>query len=248
MPKALALPKWKRHHAEVLGALRELALEHGPARPRYFNTELTMLGSIPVAEQRARFRRGYSFSGTSGEAAIWADLWRQSSVFEVLSQSLFFYERRVPTLDLSDWKVLSRWADRLDNWAHSDTLSGYYAHLHERFPEVVAPVLVRWARSSNPWLRRQALVSQFYYRSQRCRRIPRFEDVRSLILELLGDEHFYVRRGVGWTLRELYQAYPEPAWKLLREIAPRIPAEGWYAATEKLPPARKRALRAIRRG
>jgi 3-methyladenine DNA glycosylase AlkD len=134
----------------------------------------------------------------------------------------------------------------IDNWATSDSLSSILARALEREGKAALPVYRKWNRSRNPWMRRQSLVGLYYYSSAR-KRMPPAKFVLEQLQSLLDDPHFYVQRGVGWTLRELHNV--EPALQeafVLRELA-RISSTAWFAASENYPKARKADLARARR-
>lgn len=163
----------------------------------------------------------------------------------MLSQPLFFFSQRRHKPGLEGWTRLKRFSKRIDNWVHSDLLSGLYAQFLESYPEEVYPQMVEWNRSERPWERRLSIVSLFYYASQRRQKLS-FELAVPLITSLIHDDHFYVQKGVGWALRELYNSYPEQGLDLIRSYASQIPPAGWYAATEKLSTEERASLKARR--
>jgi len=90
----------------------------------------------------------------------------------------------------------------------------------------------KWNVSSNPWMRRQSLVDMIYYASQR-RVYPPSQFVLSQVEALLTDPHFYVQKGVGWTLRELYQYDPDAQLRFVQENLHKISATAWTATGER---------------
>ena len=77
--------------------------------------------------------------------------------------------------------------------------------------------------------------------------MPKPQEVVPLLEKLLDDPHVYVQKGVGWTFRELFNAYPALARKLLKKHIYRISGIAWQAATEKLPKNEKKALLQLRK-
>lgn len=233
---------------EIVEKLSEAARDFGPAPIWYFKSEYPFLANIPVPLQRKISKSGFSFSHLpyDDQLPIWTYVWNNATHFEILSQALLFMERRQAQLDKNDWKILKTWSDRIDNWAHSDSLSSYYARLLENQPKLVYPTLRRWNVSKNPWLRRLSLTSLFYYARSR-KKQPQFADVLPLIKARIEDPHFYVQKGVGWAIREMYNVYPERTLRFLEEQAQALSALAWPAATEKLKKADKRRLSEIRK-
>lgn len=90
-------------------------------------------------------------------------------------------------------------------WDYGDDISGNeIAHLLKEFPSKVKPVLRRWSRGTNIWLRRAAILCQ--------RRMKAGFDAALLydcIRPSIDSKEFFLRKGIGWALRE--RAYTSPA-------------------------------------
>jgi 3-methyladenine DNA glycosylase AlkD len=237
---------YKKALGEVLEVLQIEGERYGPPSPEYYRSQLKFIASIPVPLQRAIARAGFSFSKNSPEEVddFWQHVWFEASYFELLNQALFSLELK--KLSLADWVRLAPWANRLENWAHSDALSGTYSALHELYPEKVTPTLYSWNKSDHPWLRRQSIVSLFYYARVR-KQQPTFQKAKELVEPLITDQHFYVQRGVGWTLREMYHVYPEKTLALIKKHLVSLSSIACSAATEKLPVGCKKELMLVRK-
>jgi 3-methyladenine DNA glycosylase AlkD len=122
-------------------------------------------------------------------------------------------------------------------WDWVDDLSGnLVARLLERHPAEMKAVLRRWSRSDDLWLRRAAMLAQ------RSVAPAAFDAVLlyDTILPSLGDARFagefFIRKGIGWALRERSDAAPEEVQAFCREYA-------WQLA----PLTVREAMKAIRR-
>ena len=123
-------------------------------------------------------------------------------------------------------------------WDLVDDLSGHLlAHLLERHPREMKPVLRCWARGNDLWLRRAAMLCQ--------RRLkPEAFDARLLYATILPSvgagtpfaETFFLRKGMGWALRERSYVAPDEVLAFCREYA-----------TQLSPLTRREALRVIER-
>jgi 3-methyladenine DNA glycosylase AlkD len=197
-----------------------------------------------------RLKKGFSFSQRplAERWRIWDYIWRNSPTFEVLTAAFAFADAH-PTERLAPFRrTLLGWVERSDNWATSDGLSSIYARLLEHDRKSLLPTLERWAGSKNPWKRRQSLVALLYYsRGRDAKKILPFTKLIGFIERQMEDRHYYVQKGVGWTIRETYNVYPRPTVTWLRENVVRIAAPAWQAATEKLPPKTKAELKLLRK-
>ncbi len=240
----------KHYLEEVEAALCLHPMRTGAHNPETYigggQSKLRYLGlKVPHVHQTQK--KGFSFSQSLEAARIWDYIWHHSDCFEVMSLALGWFELKKKEGDLErHWPRLKRWSERIDNWAHSDGLSGVYASILEDSPELVYPTLVKWNRSKNPWLRRLSIVSLLFYSSQRKKRVLPFAKIIKLVEPQLEFEHYYVQKGVGWTLRETGNVYPEETYKFLEKNIGRISAAAFSACTEKLPAARKARLKALR--
>jgi len=90
-------------------------------------------------------------------------------------------------------------------WDHVDEVAHRIADLHDVHPGPTARAVRRWGASSDMWLRRLAILSQLGRRD----RVD-----RTLLVEVitpnLADPEFFIRKAVGWALRDL--ARTDPAW------------------------------------
>jgi 3-methyladenine DNA glycosylase AlkD len=108
-------------------------------------------------------------------------------------------------------------------WDLVDDISGdALAQLLEYFPREMKPVLRRWAQGDDLWLRRAAMLCQ------RKLRAPHFDAVLlyDTILPSIGRgrfaDQFFIRKGIGWALRERSYAAPEEVAAFCREYATQL--------------------------
>lgn len=224
----------------------KLAALPGNKSQNHYNCPTQTIG-LTVPQSRNALKAGYSFLKLLPEQRlqVFDHIWNNSRFFEEMSQAIYYYEKK--SLTPEEFKVIATWIDRCDNWAHSDGLSSIYARALEENPVLVLPVLKSWNKSTNLWKRRQSLVSLLYYHRARRQTQP-FAVMISLVEQLLDDPEYYVQKGLGWTLREIYNCFPEPTLSFIRKNVRKIAPAAWQATTEKLPPYVKKSLLAIRHG
>lgn len=199
----------------------------------HYNSPTPTLG-LSVPQSRDALKSGYSFLTLEPDTVleIFDYIWKHGENFEVMSQAIYHYEKK--SLSPNEFSIISTWIDRCDNWAHSDGLSSIYAQALEEMPELVLPALQKWNKSTNPWKRRQSVVSLLYYSRARKRVLP-FKLMISMVHNLLDDEHYYVQKGVGWTIREIYNCYQELTTEFIVKNLMKISSNAWQATSEKLP-------------
>jgi 3-methyladenine DNA glycosylase AlkD len=90
-------------------------------------------------------------------------------------------------------------------WDLVDGISGRIRDLLLAHPDQLRPVLREWARSGDRWLRRSAVIAQLGARER---------TDRALLAEVVevnaADPEFFVRKAIGWALRDL--AKSDPGW------------------------------------
>lgn len=161
--------------------------------------------------------------------------------------SIFFCDNYIKTTDKEKfWKEIVHWIKRIDNWAHSDCLTHYYAALLEEIPELVYPQLQKWNCSNKPWERRQSVLSLLDYARFRKIKLP-FKKIIVLVENILNDENYFVQKGIGWCLRETYIVYPKETYSFLIENHKRITATAFSSAGEKLSADKKEKLKSLRK-
>jgi 3-methyladenine DNA glycosylase AlkD len=212
--------------------------------------EITRMRGVPVPAQRRAVAVGYSFitDSRSDNLAAWDYIWRASAYREVMCQALYFYQdaKRRPLNEMEVATILG-WAQRCSCWEHSDDLAKIYAHVVETDPERIVPTLREWNADSNPWLRRMSLTSLIEYARKR-KRFLAYEELLSFVVPLLDDPEFSVQKGLGWTVREIGNAYPEQHREFMTVHAARLSPQAWTGATKNMDAAEKARLMAIRRG
>ncbi len=174
------------------------------------------------------------------------NVWRNSTVFEIKITALHWLEGLSGEQLVHFAKRITSWADQIDNWAESDTLCGIFARIFEISPKLLIPTYKNWSLHKNPWLRRCSMVGIFYYARLR-RKHCSFRYAISMVKPHLGAPEYYVQKGVGWTVREIYSVYPLETIKFIKDNLKKIRPDAWYACSEKLPLNLKNKLVSERR-
>lgn len=204
--------------------------------------------NIRVPQLRAIAKKGFSFSEQSinEQWKIWDYIWQNSVVFDLSLIAIHFVNNR-PVEEIYFHRImLFKWIKRIDNWALSDEYSKMLAKLYEYKSGQLKSTFEKWNKSKKPWERRASMVGLLYYSRLRHRYAP-YKTIIKMVNPHLGDEHYYVQKAVGWTLRECWNVYPEKTYEYLKKNAHLIPTGGWTAATEKLSKKDKSRLTQLRK-
>ncbi|WP_332663544.1 DNA alkylation repair protein [Aeromicrobium sp.] len=89
-------------------------------------------------------------------------------------------------------------------WDHVDDLAHRVAELHDAHPIETAAIARRWSTADDVWLRRLAIISQL---GRRDRVDPAL--LAEVIEPNIADREFFVRKAIGWALREYARVEPE---------------------------------------
>ncbi len=90
-------------------------------------------------------------------------------------------------------------------WDYTDELAHRLAALHDSAPVATAALVRRWSTDEDMWIRRIAIISQLGRRD----RVDQ-DLLAEVIAPNLGDTEFFIRKAIGWALREF--ARIEPGW------------------------------------
>jgi len=103
-------------------------------------------------------------------------------------------------IEILEWIIVTKsWWDTVDFIAAN--LVGTH---FKRFPELIPVYTEKWMNSGNFWLQRSALLFQLKYKNQ--------TDLKLLfgyIEKLSGSREFFIRKAIGWTLREYSKTDPD---------------------------------------
>lgn len=90
-------------------------------------------------------------------------------------------------------------------WDHVDEIAHRVADLHDEHPDETAHDVRRWSTADDMWLRRLSIISQLGRRDR-----VDAELLSEVIEPNMDDTEFFIRKAIGWALREY--AKVEPDW------------------------------------
>ena len=197
----------------ILAALREAAdPERGPQQQAYMKSAMPFLG-VGVPQCR-RIVRSVSGAQPLPDARAWEaailDLWRRAAHREeryaavelllVRRYARWLEPARVPLVE--ELVVTGAWWDYVDAIAGRGMGAMLAAH-----PAPVKALLCGWAKDDNIWKRRTAILAQL-----RARRATDTALLADAIRPSIGSSEFFLRKGIGWALREYSKT--DPGWVL----------------------------------
>ncbi|MBB1261758.1 DNA alkylation repair protein [Streptomyces alkaliterrae] len=203
---------------------------------RYLKSDLDHVGvPVPAMRRMARsFTREYPDLGRDEVIRLAEELWSRP-VHEHRSLALLVLDAHVHLLVPDDMTLLERLLRQCHTWAHVDLLAPMVAgRLLLAHPEV-EPVVRRWAADEEQWVRRGGLLS-FLLGLRQETEFPRWFPVFGEVVDpLLTDNRFFVRKAIGWLLREGTKHHPESVVRWLADRLDRASGLTLREAVRRLP-------------
>ncbi len=98
-------------------------------------------------------------------------------------------------------------------WDYVDMIAQHLiGGLLERHPDVMKPEMRRWIKDPHLWIRRSAVLSQNRFRAV-TDEVMLFE----FCAECLAEKEFWMRKAIGWALREYSKANPDSVRRFVEQ-------------------------------
>jgi 3-methyladenine DNA glycosylase AlkD len=166
------------------------------------------------------------------------ELWKVP-VHERRSAAIELLEQRVDDLREADMPLLERLLRECRGWALLDNLAAsVVGPLVERLP-AAAPRLDRWAVDADFWMRRAALLALLIaLREGRgdFERFGRYAD------GMLGERELFIRKAIGWVLRDTSKKRPDLVVDWLRPRLGRASGLTVREGVKRLPEMQRRSI------
>jgi 3-methyladenine DNA glycosylase AlkD len=171
-------------------------------------------------------------------------LW-QRPVFELKAVAVALLERRPDDLFIGDLELVEDLLRRSHTWALVDWLcTKVAAPVVEREPETAAAVLERWSRDPDFWVRRASMLAQLPgFRAGG----GDFELFASFASRMVGEKEFFIRKAIGWVLRDVSKKRPDLAYAFLLEHVDEVSGLTFREGSKYLPEEQQESLRRARR-
>jgi 3-methyladenine DNA glycosylase AlkD len=176
----------------------------------YLKSDAQFAGvAVPVMRSLVRSwqaaRRARGGPGHAEVTGLARDLWA-SPLYECRQCAVLLLERTKAMLTEADIELVEEFLRDAGTWALVDGLAANVAgDLVERYPEL-AGRMDRWARDDDFWVRRSALLALMGPLRGGAGDFARFGRYADAMLE---DREFFIRKAIGWVLRETGKKRPE---------------------------------------
>jgi 3-methyladenine DNA glycosylase AlkD len=235
--------------AAALAVADQLRLLGTPERAaqekRYLKSDLEFFG-VAVPDMRRVVRAAArSHPGLDARLMVqWAvALWaepvheRRAAAVEVLTLA-------APRLAASDLATLERLLRESYTWAYVDGLAGTVAgEIALRDPAGAWPRVDAWATDGDFWVRRSALLTLLRGIRAGSPDLPRFARYAG---PMLSEKEFFIRKAIGWVLREISRLDPAWAAKWTQDNVSAMSGVTFREAVRRLPPDEAERLSRLR--
>lgn len=211
----------------------------------YLKSDLRFLGNdtATLRQEARRWRTAHAEWDLDASCRLTEALWRRE-VFELRSFALVLLVKRAAEFEPRHLDLLERLLRDSHTWALVDEIAPrLVGPLLVRHPREAGRVLDRWARDPDFWMRRAALLSLLLPMRRGEGDWKRFERYAE---PLVDDTEFFIRKAIGWILREAVAHEPGRVAAFVEQRAARLSGVTWREATRKLPPRERRRLDAVR--
>lgn len=231
--------------AELEEALRAVGEEQRAVGSKaYLKSDLEFIGvaatplRLVVREFLARYPDLDHRQLTGLVLALW-----ERPVYELKAVAVALLERRHRELVISDLVLIEDLLRDSHTWALVDWLcTKVVASIVERDPEPARGVLGRWSTDEDFWIRRSSLLAQ----------LPAlragggdFDFFASIAASMVSEEEFFIRKAIGWVVRDVSKKRPGLAFGFLAENIERMSGLTLREGSKYLPDQDRLELRKL---
>ena len=185
--------------------------ERAAGEKRYLKSDMDFLGAT-LADIRRVARRAAKGLDRDGAVRLVEELWGVPT-FERRMAAALILDLHAGELGSEDLSLIERLIRESRTWALVDVLSGdVVGEMGLRFR--TRRSLDRWARDDDFWVRRSSLLAEL----TPLKHGAPFEPFARRADAMLDETEFFIRKAIGWVLRETSKARPVEVY---RWIAPR---------------------------
>ncbi|HEY6609072.1 MAG TPA: DNA alkylation repair protein [Candidatus Limnocylindria bacterium] len=189
--------------------------ERAASEKRYLKSDMAFLGATVWQTERV-VKDHLAGRRLSHDDAVdlAVELW-SVAIFERRMAAVMVLERSAAVLAVDDLPLVERLVRESGTWALVDGLAGdVVARIVEADPDGAARVLDRWAGDPDFWVRRASLLAEL----RALRKGAPLDRFVARADPMLEEREFFIRKAIGWVLREAGKRRPDDvaAW-----LAPR---------------------------
>ena len=220
--------------------------ERAAGAKAYLKSDLEFLGvrAPPLRAVARAFLAEHPDIDRAALIALVQTLWKRP-VYDLKAVAVALLERRTKDLVTGDLDLVEDLLRRSHTWALVDWLcTKVAAPLVEADPGAAAATLKRWSRDEDFWIRRSSLLAQ----------LPalragggNFELFASFAARMVEEKEFFIRKAIGWVLRDVSRKRPDLAFGFLSDHLHEVSGLTLREGSKYLPEKQRASLNRGRR-
>lgn len=222
MNKVALIEKLLREQADSERARREAA---------YLKTTLPVLG-VPVPKVRSIVKEvlaGSPISSAAEYQELVTALWRHElrDMKKAAIHVACLNKKYIVPDHLPLYEMLIRegaWWDFVDEVAGHIIVRLVLAH-----PEHLLPIMYQWNEDPDMWIRRTSIICQIHAKHK-----TNQEALFELCLRRAHEKEFFIRKAIGWALRDYAETAPEAVWTFAHEHKNKLSPLSFREAIRKI--------------
>ena len=205
-------------HPMVLQLIEEMEksgdLEKAEGMQAYMKTTQPFYG-IQAGPRRKLFKqvvaKGFKNLSREEYEQVIFELWN-GHYREDMYQALEVAEHYKAYLNLESWPIYDRLVKSASNWDTLDWIVGKIVSPLVLKHRELEKKLVDWSKDDNFWVRRASLLAHLHHKEY-----TNTDLLAETILALAHEKEFFIRKAIGWILRDYSYANPEWVEKFVKE-------------------------------
>lgn len=197
-------------HPIVPAMRQELTAQADPERAAqmaaYMKTDQPFYGvqSKPCEQIFRVAKKKHPIETVADYQAVIFELW-DGVHREDMYQALRVAEMK-PFYHIDSWPIYERLVRSSTWWDTLDWIAGgIVSDLYKKQPEFVEPYLIAWRSDDGMWVRRASLLAHLRQKAN-----TNTDLLAETILLLAHEQEFFIRKAIGWALRDY--SYADPVW------------------------------------
>lgn len=149
-------------------------------------------------------------------------------------------------LTIRQMLLVEKMINEVTGWDHLDEIAVHVIGAMIDNDKTTLKYLPKWVKSKNFWVRRAAVLSQILqFRRKAGNKKLFFEIIVPMFDEGMRwskEERFFIRKAIGWSLREIANVEPEVAFEFIKRYKHKMSGLTFREASRKLPAKLRKSL------
>jgi 3-methyladenine DNA glycosylase AlkD len=201
-----------------------------PAMQAYMKSAMPFFG-VPAPERRRCVRS--ALDATPLDPSAWREpvleLWHDATHREERYAALDLAQRFRRNAGAADLPLYEELVVTGAWWDYVDPVAGLVGVLLRRDPDAIRPAMLRWSRDADVWKRRVSIISQLGRKEE-----TDLDLLYRCIEASIDRPEFFLRKAIGWALRDLAWSNPAEVHRYVRANAARLSPLSHREATKHL--------------